>query len=346
MIKVGIIGCGTITRLRHAPEYTENQDAQIVALYDMNRERAEEIAKEFGGTVCGSVEELLAMDLDAVSVCTSNNLHAEMTIQALEAGRHVLCEKPMAVSLEQCEAMVEAAKRAGKKLMLGHNQRFSPAHQEAHRMVAAGEIGRVLSFETKFGHGGPEVWCGVKHPWFFQKGNAGLGALADLGIHKIDLTHYILGEQIIQVSGLVRTLDKTMEDGSPIEVDDNAICTLVTESGAIGNLNVSWTYYGNEKNTFVVYGSEGVIRCYDDENSSLILEKDGKTYRYNLEVMVTNADQTLGNRTSTGVIDEFISSIIEDREPLTSGEESLKAMRVVFSLVESTKTGLAVQIRS
>ena len=106
MIKVGIIGCGKITEVRHAPEYVENPYCELAAFYDIVPGRAEEFAKRFGGKAYGTVEELLASGVDAVSVCTANTSHAAMAIQALRAGKHVLCEKPMATTLEDCEAMV------------------------------------------------------------------------------------------------------------------------------------------------------------------------------------------------------------------------------------------------
>lgn len=345
-LRVGIIGCGMITKVRHAPEYTENGNCEIVAFYDKDEKRAEAMVREYGGTCCKSVDELLAMDLDAVSVCVANVMHAEITIKALNAGKHVLCEKPMAVTLEQCEAMVEAAERNGKKLMIGHNQRFARAHQEARRLIQSGAIGKVLSFETKFGHGGPEHWTQTKNTWFFDKKLAAFGALADLGIHKTDLMHYLIGEPITSVRAILTTLDKRMPDGSLISVDDNAFCLYQMDSGATGIMHVSWTFYGNEKNSAVIYGTEGVIRCFDDDVSSLILErKDEVVVRYEMEPIIKNTDQTMGNRSNTGVINEFVASILEDREPLCSGKESLKAMRVVFAAAESAQTGETVRVR-
>ena len=172
-----------------------------------------------------------------------------------------------------------------------------------------------------------------------------MGVLADLGIHKTNLMHYLIGEEITQVQAVLTTLDKRYPDGQLIDVDDNAVCLMETESGIFGIMHVSWTFYGNEKNSAVIYGTKGVLRCYDDDNCSLILEqKDGETIRYDLEPIIKNTDQTIGKRSSTGVIDEFVSSILEGREPLSSGRESLKAMRVVFAAMQSAATGKKVHI--
>ena len=321
-LKIGIIGCGMITKERHAPEYYANENCKVVGFYDKDISRAQAMAEKYGGVVCESVDELLSMDLDAVSVCVANAMHAEITIQALNAGKHVLCEKPMAVTLEQCEAMVEAAERNGKILMIGHNQRFAAAHQEARRLIQDGAIGKVLSFETKFGHGGPEFWTKTPDTWFFHKSQAAFGVMADLGIHKTDL------------------------DGTLIDVDDNSFCFYQTESGVTGIMHVSWTFYGNEKNSTVIYGTKGVLRCYDDETNALIWErKDGGIVRFDLGYISKNSDATLGVHQNTGVIDEFVDSILNQREPLTSARESLKAMRVIFAALESARTGEKITVQ-
>ena len=113
-VKVGIVGCGMITARRHAPEYTDNPHAQIVGFYDFDQERAGELAAGYGGKVYGSPEELFAdPEIDAVSICSPNYTHASYSIKALEAGKHVLCEKPMALTLEDTRTMMHTAQRMG-----------------------------------------------------------------------------------------------------------------------------------------------------------------------------------------------------------------------------------------
>jgi predicted dehydrogenase len=277
----------------------------------------------------------------------ANVLHAEITIKALNAGKHVLCEKPMAVTLEQCEAMQEAAEKNGRILMIGHNQRFALAHQEASRMIREGVIGRVLSFETKFGHGGPEIWTGTANTWFFHKDQAAFGSMADLGIHKTDLMHYLIGEPITQVYAHTATLDKRYPDGNLIDVEDNAWCIYRTESGITGTMHASWTDYGKEYNSIIVHGTGGSIRCYDDREYSLILETDdGRQNFLSTEDMITNNDQTIGTGKSmnSGVIDEFVECILTGKPCRCTGEEALKAMRVIFAAMASSQVGRMVTV--
>lgn len=346
-LRIGIIGCGTITRVRHAPEYAANPNVELAAWYNRTRSKAEQLAGQYGGKVCGSMEELLAMDLDAVSVCTANRAHAHDTILALRAGKNVLCEKPMDITPENCIAMTEEAEKSGKLLMIAQNQRFSSAHVKARELIRNGAIGKILSFDTKFGHSGPERWTGTDDTWFFRKSAAGMGVLADLGIHKTDLVHYLVGEPITSVYAHTATLDKKYPNGELIDVEDNAWCIYKMDSGITGTMHVSWTDYGTEYNSIVVHGTEGTIRCYDDREYSLILEtSDGKQQFLSTEGMLTNTDQTVGTgkTRNSGVIDEFVDCLITGKECRCTAEESLKAMRVIFAAMKSSEEDRMISI--
>ena len=346
MLKIGIIGCGKITEVRHAPEYAENPNCQLVAFFDVVPERAKALAEQYGGTAYDSIEALLASDVDAVSVCVANAYHAQASIQALKAGKHVLCEKPMATTPEDCEVMVAAAKAAGKFLMIGQNQRLAKAHVKAREIIASGEMGKVITFETHFAHPGPEGWTGVRDSWFFDKKVASFGVMADLGVHKTDLIHYLTGKKIVRTSAVLATLDKTFSDGRPITVDDNAYAIYTMEDGVVGTMHVSWTNYGNENNSTKIYMEGGVLRMYDDPKYSLIVEKrDGEVIPYELDLLTSNKEQTTGGRTSTGVIDAFVESIITNTPPAISGESAMHAMKVVFANEQSAQLGKAVDVQ-
>ena len=201
-MNVGIIGCGSIARQRHAHEYALNSNVTIAGFYDFVSQRAADMVSTFGGKVYQTVEDMLAdKSIDLVSVCVANAFHAEITVKALKAGKDVLCEKPMAVTYEQCLEMVDTAKKCGKRLFIGHNQRLTPAHRKAKELIASGSMGKVLTFATSFCHAGPESW-GIdkgKGTWFFRKDSAAFGSMADLGIHKIDLIRYLIGDEIKSV---------------------------------------------------------------------------------------------------------------------------------------------------
>ena len=345
MIKIGILGCGKIAQVRHIPEYAANPDCQLVGFYNPTKSRAEDMAAKYGGLAYDTAEELLANpEIDAVSVCAANYAHAALSIQALNAGKHVLCEKPMATTLADCEAMVECAKKNGKFLMIGHNQRLAKAHMEAKRLIDAGLIGDIITFRTSFGHGGPETWAikPGKDTWFFDKSKAAMGVMADLGVHKTDLIQYLTGQRVVRTTARLVTLDKRGEDGELIGVDDNAVCIYEMSGGAFGTMTASWTYYGAEDNSTVLYGTKGIMRIYDDPAHSIVVKlADGQEQVYDVEQIQTN-----DNQTKSGVIDLWVDCLKNNRAPEISGESALCAMRAVFASIASSQTGKAVEIEA
>ena len=343
MIKIGVIGCGRIAQKRHLPEYRDNPACTLSGYYDFNSDRAKEIASLYGGRAYESAEELIASpEIDAVSVCTSNDTHAALSIAALRAGKHVLCEKPMATTPEDCEKMVEEAKKSGKILMIGMNQRLARAHAEAKKLLAEGAIGKVISFQTAFCHGGPETWSIDPGPnsWFFDKKRAAMGAMADLGVHKTDLVQFLLGENVVKTTARVATLDKKYANGEKIGVDDNAFCIYETESGVLGTMHAGWTQYGPEDNSTVLFGTEGVMRLYQDPAYSVVIEKkNGEKILMALDLIQTNDHQT-----KSGVIDLFVDCLEKGEKSPLSAESVLPAMRTVFASLVSGETGKTVEI--
>ena len=345
MKKIGIIGCGKIAQVRHIPELNANPDAQIIGYYNPTRSRAEEMAAKYGGKVYETIDEMLAdADIEAVVISLANVAHAEVSIKALESGKAVLCEKPMATTLTECEAMAAAAGKANKPLMIAQNQRLTKAHQMARQMIAEGRIGRVVSFRTTFGHGGPETWSinPGKGTWFFDKQKAAMGAMADLGIHKTDLIQYLLGQNVVKVKTVLTTLDKTDAAGALIGVDDNAICIYTMEDGAIGTMTVSWTYYGAEDNSTILYGTRGIMRIYDNPDFAIeIINSDGSKEQLDVEPIQTN-----DNQTTSGMSDLFVEVLErgETQDFPISAASVLPAMRVIFAAIDSDREGKEISI--
>jgi UDP-N-acetylglucosamine 3-dehydrogenase len=338
-IKVGVIGCGSIAKHRHLPEYNLNELVEIVAVCDIVSERADELADMYGARSYTDYKELVASeDVDAVSVCTPNYLHAPISIAALQSGKHVLCEKPMATSREEAEAMIEAARVNNRKLMIAHNQRFVPSHQRAKALIESGEIGRIYSFRSAFGHGGPEGWSADgKDSWFFRKSEAFIGAMGDLGVHKTDLLRFLLGEEFVEVGAFVETSAKENSD-----VDDTAVCVLKTESGIVGTLAASWSYVSKEDNSTIIYAENAILRLEDDPTYSLVVQyKNGEVVKYELGGIQTNEE---GGQKNSKVIRHFVQSILNDEQPLVTGEEGMKSLQVVLSALESAETKQIVRI--
>lgn len=340
-IRVAVIGCGSIAKHRHLVEYDAHNQVHIVAVCDIVETRAKEMAAKYGATAYTDYHDLLKNEqIDAVSVCLPNYLHAPVSIDAIQADCHVLCEKPMATSQQEAENMIQAAKTKQKKLMIAHNQRFVASHVKAKELIEKGELGKIYSFRTTFGHDGPEGWSvDGAESWFFKKEEAFIGAMGDLGVHKADLLRYLLGEEFTEVSAMVETNAK--ENAT---VDDNAVCILKSASGIIGTLTASWAYNAMEDNSTVIYGEKAVLRIEDDPSYGLIVQySNGDTVNYQLGKIQSN---DAGGQTTTHVIDHFITSIVENKEPLINGEEGMKSLHIILAALASSETKQWTQIQS
>ncbi|MCI3920150.1 Gfo/Idh/MocA family oxidoreductase [Paenibacillus sp. TRM 82003] len=337
-IRVAVIGCGSISIHRHVPEYAARPDVELVAFVDPEAERAQALADRYGGKAYTDHGAMLAAEKpDAVSVCTPNALHAPISIDAAHAGAHVLCEKPMAISADEAERMIEAAKKNGVYLMIGHNQRFMPPHVKAKEILKAGKLGKVLTFRTSFGHPGPEGWSVEgKGGWFFQKSKAFVGAMGDLGVHKADLIRWMLDDEVSEVGAFVNTLHKEETD-----VDDNATCLLRMRNGAIGTLVASWTYYRGEDNSTVLWCENGVMKIGTDPEDQVIVEyTDGSVEKHRVGGISTNEKQL-----SSGVIDAFVESIRTKTAPSVSGEEGARSLAVILAAMDSQANGTIVKVQ-
>ena len=338
-LKIGVIGCGSIARYRHLPEYAANKDVEIIAVCDIVENRVRETAEMYNATAYTNYEELLAdSNIEAISVCLPNHLHAPVSIAASNAGKHVLCEKPMATSYEEGNQMIAAASNQNKKLMIGHNQRFVPSHEKARQLIANGELGKIYSFRTAFGHPGPEAWSiDGRASWFFKKEEAFIGAMGDLGVHKTDLLRYLLGEEFVEVAGFVETNAKEDTD-----IDDNAVCILKSKSGIIGTLAASWAYTAQSDNSTIIYGEKAILRLEDDPKYSLIVHyTNGEVVKYELGAIQTNEE---GGQHTSHVIDHFVSAIVNDTEVPVPGEDGLKSLEVVLAALKSSESKMIVKV--
>jgi predicted dehydrogenase len=343
-VKVGIIGCGAIGQRRHIPEAAANPNVQIVALCDINLERAKSVAKQYGDPqVFGDYKQMLkSADIEAVVVGTPNYLHASMTIDALNAGKHVLVEKPMATTREDAKAMIKAAAKAKKFLMVGQNQRLMPPHVRAKQIMDSGRLGKPLTFQTTFKHPGPDGWSvdGAKS-WFFKKEMAVLGVTGDLGVHKADLMRYLLADEIVQVEGIIATQDKKDSKGKLIPLDDNALMVMKTRRGVVGVMTISWTNYGRfEDNSTVIYCEKGVLSMGTDPQFGVIVNySDGTSERHQLGAIASNARQT-----NSGVMDMFIKGIMSNKQPPIDGSEGYKSLDVILTAMDAAKAGKALKV--
>ena len=336
MLKLAVAGCGGIAALRHIPAIKKLDCAEIVAFYDLYDDRAKAYAEQYGGVAYGDYGNLLQQpEIDAVIVCTAARSHREMTVRALEAGKHVLCEKPMAVSAEDAAAMIQAAEKSGCKLMISHNQRRYEPHMKARELIRSGVIGKVLTFRTFLGIKGPEYSSvfGINNGYFSRE-MSGRGVMSDVGAHRIDLMRYILGTNYKRVFSYNPTLEKKKPDGSLIDVDDNSFTITEMDNGTVGVIVTSWTSMNGNDRMSWFYGTEGVLTLYREDHPVVLERKDGSAEYFDFK---DNPDQS--ETILTDIDEQFVRCVLEGRQPMVTGEDGLAVIRVLDAMEQSNRSG-------
>jgi UDP-N-acetylglucosamine 3-dehydrogenase len=339
-IGIGMIGAGEIAE-HHSKGYLNNDRARIVAVADVRVEIAEQKRSTFGAdNVYGDFNLLLKDDkVDAVDVCVPNFLHATVAVAAAEAGKHVLVEKPMATSPKECEQMIQAARKNGVKLMIGHNQLFYPPHQEAKKVIET-EIGTPILLLTRL-HNGFRQNMG----WRADARSVGGGFLMEACVHRLYLSRYLFGEPKKIFCRNTRIFDDTVaEDISQVTIDfeNGRQGSLVANQGGPMPL---W-----DDRTEVI-GSEGLIIVNGFEEQAiagppLMFFKNGRwTHYVRTGHPATVGDYPLGNleieanflRTYANVTRHFVDCIAEDKTPAVTGEDGKRAIEMVTACYESAK---------
>lgn len=339
-VKVGIIGCGAIAERLHIPDYATCGQADLVAFCDANKARAAAMAEKFSpnAQIYTDYKKMLKdPDVEAVSVCTSNRYHGECTIAASRAGKHVMVEKPMAMSLAEAKTMVATAKKAGKLLLVNQSMRNYPAHKKAREIIKSGMLGEVLHVSGMCGHEGPEFWA-PDAKWFFKKKEARFGAMADLGVHKADAIRYITGKEIGEVTGFYRTLEKKRTD-----VEDNFASSFTFRDGGMGSLAASWTVQGGMVNYTIVHCTKGTLEVLLHKDKPLVARMTNPL----CEIVFDLPPAPIRYEGSWGldVGGSFVRAILGEEEPFCSGEEGMKSLAVILAAEKSSDTGRPVKVQ-
>jgi predicted dehydrogenase len=271
-IRVGLIGCGGIGRLR-ATAVGRTESFRLVCVSDIDGPRARSIASKFGVAVEKDWQTLVARnDVDMVIVSTPPSLHSEMCIGALNAGKHVLCEKPLARTPEECMKIVEAAEKGSRLLATGFNYRFYPSIRKARALLDSGIIGDLDHIRSYTGYSARDH----DHEWLHDLRVMGGGALRDNGIHLIDLTAYFLGE-VSQVKGFSSNSVWGFEG-----CEDNGFILLRSAKGKIASFQASWSEWRGYRFLIEIYGTRGCIRAFCFPMLTQVIwsnERGGRTRR-------------------------------------------------------------------
>jgi len=254
-VRFGVIGCGSAASFHVLPfKRLEDSRVNYVAAYDVNEKAVLSFSKRHGLTPYTDFDKFLQSDFDAVLIAAPHNLHAQLTKAAAEAGKHVLCEKPMATTLEECDEMIMATKQAGVKLMVAENHRFLPAHQLIKDALDRGLIGDVFLGRAYEGAFCPhEQFLDLKS-WHFTYEKGGGGVVADQGVHKFSTLNWMLGEVDSAQCWLGKALNSPPEKG-----EDNAIVLLRYKQGAMVTVDLSSITVHPLTNRLELHGTQGTI---------------------------------------------------------------------------------------
>ncbi|MBZ0303424.1 MAG: Gfo/Idh/MocA family oxidoreductase [Anaerolineae bacterium] len=342
ILEIGIIGCGLMGQ-QHAEGYRAAPDlAAVRVCCDDRADSARDLAQRLGSDVTATTDWQAVLDdpaIAAVSICVPHHLHAPVVQAALDAGKHVLLEKPMALNLAEARTLVAAAERAGKVFMVAQNQRFLPEHTHIKTLLDDGVIGSIFAARVD----GNQMLSRIYPPghWLFSQATAGGGVIRTTAIHKFDLLRYLVGEirrvsAFMKISGLNPGMD----------CDDVAAISLEFDNGAIGEAFFTFAAHRVPIPTAtgeltVLYGDQGMLH---NVGGWQVYSQVDERYSSGLtDLGLPNADYALSFRNE---VRHFLECIATGREPLSSGHDNLRTMAVIEAIYESIEQGCAVAVEA
>lgn len=352
-LRVAAIGTGNIFKSVHIKPLCANPDVQVVALCDIDEPKAKTLGKEYGITkTCKNYKDILKLkNVDAVDICTPNKFHSEIAVAALEAGKHVMCEKPDAVSPAEAKRMADAAKASGKTLMVMRNNRMRPDSQFLKKYINAGNMGDIYA--------GRVGWIrrrGIpgKGGWFTTKELSGGGPLIDLGVHMIDLAIWLMGNPTpVAVSGATyckfanseapgdsahSSFGRAKDDGI-FDVEDLAMGFVRFDNGASLQIEFSWASNIEQEKNFVELRGDKAGACLD---SSLPLKLFTEIEGMQCDILPrvpTNVWATHGL-----YLDHWVDVIMGRDTPMFLPKDGVHMIQILGAIYESAKTGKEVQL--
>jgi predicted dehydrogenase len=347
-VRVGIIGVGI--GQAHIKGYSKVEEAEIVALCDTNTARAEQVRRDCNVTGAKIYSDHRALldeaELDAVSVCLPNFLHRPVAVDCLNAGKHVICEKPLATNAKDAQKIADAAAKNDKKCMVAQVNRFRPDSQFLKQAIAAGELGRTYYAHTGWlrrrgipGYGG----------WFTTKELSGGGPLIDIGVHLLDIAWWLCGcPQPVSASGVTyaefgprgKGLGGWAAENRPakgtFDVEDLAVALIRFENGLTINLEVSWALHNErERQWCQIFGSEG--GCDWGNDPGLYREVQGAPVNAKIEVGKGDPWQ--------GEMQHFVDCILNDKTPDPDATQGVAMMKMLDAIYKSAASGKEVIIK-
>lgn len=346
---IGIIGAGGISEC-HLKGYRADERCEVIAVCDINKSRAEDYARKHGiPKVYSDYKEMLKLDeLDAVSVCTWNNSHAPISIAALETGKHVLCEKPMALNTAEALNMKKAAEKSGKLLMIGLVRRFGNDAAILQDFINNGYMGEIYYAKATYLRRN-----GCPGGWFSDKEKSGGGPLIDLGVHVIDLVRYLIGgPKAVSVTGVTFNKLKNRpgiknrpgytaaDAGNKFDVEDLASAMIKFDNGSALVVETSFSLnIKKDTGNIELFGTKAGARL--DPDLELYTEQNG----YLVDITPAMNTRLSFDGLFEREIRHFIDCIADGAECISTAEDGVEAMRIIDAIYKSSATGREVLIQ-
>jgi UDP-N-acetyl-2-amino-2-deoxyglucuronate dehydrogenase len=326
-LNFGIIGCGRIA-YKHAEAIKKNEKANLLYVCDIIEERAVDYKNKYGAErYFTDYHEMLEMpDLDVVNICTPSGMHAEMGIAAARAGKHVIVEKPMALSSIDADALINACDENGVKLAVCFQNRFNPPVQKLRRALEEGRFGKLTHASAVVRWFRPQDYYD-QAPWRGTWAMDG-GCLMNQSIHNIDLLQWMMGP-VESVFGY------TANNFRKIEAEDVGVAVLKFKNGALGVIEASTTIYPeNLEETLAIFGEKGTVELGGIAVNKIETWKFADSQDENLEMEQQDVPNVYGFG-HDALIEDFIRAVIEDRRPYIDGREGIKSLRIVLGIYHS-----------
>ncbi len=339
MLRLGILSFAHL----HAEAYLQNlqavPDVQVIGIADENIERGKHFATLGKVPFFESYQTLLAEKLDGVIICSENSRHLPLVKIAAEAGAHILCEKPLATTLDDARAIVDICKKAGVSLMTAFPMRFSAPALEVKKLLTSGGLGQVYGVNSTNQGALPEAHQSenlpfLKRDWFVDKALAGGGAVADHVVHLADLLRWYLKSDVVEVFA---TTNQIMHAGK-VQVETAGLVMLTFANGTFASIDCSWTkpaYYPTWGGLKLELVAEKGLVTMDafKQTSTIYSQKVGRPlWSY------------WGSDSNQGMVNEFIAAIREKRAPAITGEDGLRAVEIVIAAYQSGQSGQPVKL--
>ncbi|MBD2304564.1 Gfo/Idh/MocA family oxidoreductase [Chroococcidiopsis sp. FACHB-1243] len=333
-----VVGLGKFATQQIIPSFSQCKQSKLVALVSGDRAKAENYARQYNVNPKNiyNYENYDSIrnnpEVDIIYIVLPNGLHAEYTIRGAQAGKHILCEKPMANTVEECQAMIAACNQANRKLMIAYRAQYEPFNLEAIAIAQKKQLGQLKAIVADHGRNlDPKDPADV---WRMNKKLAGGGSLFDIGIYSLQAARYITGEEPTEVCAMTYS---TPNDPRFKEVEENVNFILRFPSGVLANCTSSYGYSDTKR--FQVFGSNGTLE----------LDPATDYYRHQLTVKrekVQEERQIQEQNQFALEMDHLSESVMQDRQPKTPGEEGLQDVRLMLAIYEAARTGRTISVNS